>query len=245
MREDDIPTTAAPPEFAFAQARVAVAQICQSAGYDGAQRPALDALADVATRYLKSIAKSSAESANSSGRTESNLFDVIAAVEELRSVEGFGGSWRVRSRCLWRSAAIKDLMRFFKYTNRIPFAQPLPPRTSCPRRERLSVDRDNSGWYGEGRTKHVPRWLPAAEERTEEPKGSESAEERTGEVKWECGKREDADLGEIEMEKMKRGSDNEMEQVLYSKRARASSQKRKDEDEDEDDDEDMKELGKK
>lgn len=237
MREGDIPSTAPPPEFAFALARVAVAQICQSVGYDGAQRPALEALADIATRYLKSIANSSAKSANSSGRTESNLFDVIAAIEELRSVEGFGGSWRVRSRCLWRSAAIKDLIRFFKYTKRIPFAQPLPPKTSS-RRERASIDRDNSGWFGEGRPKHVPRWLPAAEERTEE------AEERAEEVKWE---EECADLGENGMKKkMKRGCDDEFEQVLYSKRVRVRSGKPEEEDDDDDDeDEDTKESAEK
>lgn len=213
MREDELPSEAAAPEFAFTLARVAVAQICQSVGYDGAQKPALEALTEITTRYLKAIAKSSAESANSSRRTESNLFDIIAAIEELRSVEGFGGSWKVRSRSLWGSAAIKDLMKFFKYTDRIPFAQPLPPRMSSYRRERVLMNRDNSEWYDVRRSKHVPRWLPAAE-------GIEAAEERTEEVKWECLKREDANLGENEMKKMKRGCYDEVEQVVSSKRGK-------------------------
>lgn len=211
MVEDENPSAAAAPEFSFTLARVAVAQICQSVGYDGAQKPALEALTDIATRYLKAIAKSSAESANSSGRTESNLFDIIAAIEELRSVQGFAGSWKVRSRSLWRSAAIKDLMKFFKYTDRIPFAQPWPPWMSSSRRERVPVNSDNSEWYDVGRSKHVPRWLPVAER-------IEAAEERTEEVKWECLKREDANWGKIEMKKMKRGCYDEVEQVVSSKR---------------------------
>ncbi|XP_057780092.1 transcription initiation factor TFIID subunit 8-like, partial [Salvia miltiorrhiza] len=158
---------------------VAVAQICQSIGYKGAERPALEYLTNIATRYLKAVAKLSVESANSSGRTESNLFDIVAVIEDLTSVQGFDGAWRVRSQSLWRSAVIRDLMKLVKYTDQTPFAQPLLPRRSCSDKEILLKDRDNNGWYNEGRLKHVPRWLPAVVER------GGGAEEREGEVKWE------------------------------------------------------------
>ncbi|XP_057794897.1 transcription initiation factor TFIID subunit 8-like [Salvia miltiorrhiza] len=84
--------------------------ICQSICYKGAERSALESLTDIATRYLKAVAKLSAESANSSGRTESNLFDIVAAIEDLTSVQGFDGVRRVRSQSLWRSAVIRDSM---------------------------------------------------------------------------------------------------------------------------------------
>ncbi|KAL1553462.1 transcription initiation factor TFIID subunit 8-like [Salvia divinorum] len=216
MREDKICAATAAPNFSFTQARVAVAQICQSIGYKGAERPALEALTDIATRYLKAIAKLSAESANSSGRTESNLFDIAAAIEDLASVQGFDGSWRVRSRSVWRSAAIRDLMKCVKYMDQIPFAQPSPPRVSCSGRGRVLSIRDNSLWYNEGKLKHVPRWLPAVEV---EVLGEEE-EKRRGEVKWEEGfeREEAANLGSSEMKKLKRECyDEDVEQVLVKR----------------------------
>lgn len=210
MREDKISGPAAAPGFSLTLARVAVAQICQSVGYKGAQRPALEALTDIATRYLKAVAKLSAESANSNGRTQSNIFDIIAAIEDLASVEGFEGSWRVRSRSLSRSAVVKDLMRLVKYKDEVPFAQALPPRRSCSERGRGMKKRDDGRWYGEGRLKHVPRWLPAVEGREE---AEAEVEVRKGEVKWECL---DLDGGErreevnVEGKKLKRKCNDEV-----------------------------------
>lgn len=207
MREDKISGPAAAPGFSLTLARVAVAQICQSIGYKGAQRPALDALTDIATRYLKAVAKLSAESANSNGRTQSNIFDIIAAIEDLASVEGFEGSWRVRSRSLLRAAVVKDLMRLVKYKDEVPFAQPLPPRRSCYERGRAMKKRDDGRWYDEGRLKHVPRWLPAVVGREEV---AVEVEERKGEVKWECldldgaERRGEVSVGGDEGKKLKR-----------------------------------------
>ncbi|KAH6781625.1 hypothetical protein C2S51_006918 [Perilla frutescens var. frutescens] len=223
MREDRISSAAATPEFSFTLGRVAVAQICQSIGYNGAQRPALEALTDIVTRYLKAVAKLSTESANSNGRTQSNLSDIIAALEDLASVQGFEGSWRVRSRSLWRSAVIKDLMKLVKYMEQIPFAQPLPPpRRKCSERVGVLKNRDNSGWYNnEGSLKHVPQWLPAVEGGEEE---EVEAEERKGDVKWECldggEKRGEAKLGCDEVKKLKREYNDEMEKVWAAKRGK-------------------------
>ncbi|KAK4386411.1 Transcription initiation factor TFIID subunit [Sesamum angolense] len=74
-------------EFSFTIARVAVAQICQSVGFKGAQNSALEALTDITTRYLEAIAKLGAASCNSNGRSQSNLPDFIVALEDLASIQ--------------------------------------------------------------------------------------------------------------------------------------------------------------
>ncbi|KAG8366939.1 hypothetical protein BUALT_Bualt16G0020300 [Buddleja alternifolia] len=159
-------------EFSFAVARLAVAQICQTVGFNGgAQSRALEALTDIATRYLRAIAKLGAASANSHGRTESNLPDIIVALEELASVQGFVGSSSLRSHStLYTSSAlIKDLMKFVRYREEIPLAQPLPTRSSIVfggakgKFWRCTSDGDSMNrWYNDGEKsrRHVPRWLP-------------------------------------------------------------------------------------
>ncbi|KAL8053542.1 hypothetical protein ABFS82_05G079000 [Erythranthe guttata] len=157
--DDDGISSSSESEYSFSVARVAVAQICQSMGFTGAQKMALEALTDVATMYLKAIAKLGAASANSNGsRTQSNIPDVIVALEDLGSVQGFAGSSTVRERSVYTSAVIKDLIKFVNYSDEIPFARPLPPRTSfSPRQTSSTLHYDD-----EGGSKHVPRWLPPA-----------------------------------------------------------------------------------
>ncbi|KAL8507405.1 hypothetical protein ACS0TY_018091 [Phlomoides rotata] len=197
---------AAPPppesEFSFTLVRVAVGQICQSTGFRRSQNRALEVLTDITTRYLTAIAKLSAAAANSDGRTQSNISDVVSSLEEIASVQGFPGSSNVRSRSLFTSAVIKDLIIFVKYTDEIPFAQPLPPRKNIVKGSLLKA-RDNRGWYNSGGMKHVPRWLPvvAPVER------SEKREEREGEVKWGCLGGEEEERGERKMVKREIMSD--------------------------------------
>ncbi|EYU28998.1 hypothetical protein MIMGU_mgv11b023610mg [Erythranthe guttata] len=83
--DDDDDDEAAPLS---SSARVAVAQICQSMRFKGAQKSALKVLTDVATMYLKAIAKLGAASANSNG------------LEDLGSVQGFAGSSTLRETIL-------------------------------------------------------------------------------------------------------------------------------------------------
>ncbi|XP_027183842.1 transcription initiation factor TFIID subunit 8-like [Coffea eugenioides] len=128
--------------------RIAVAQISQSVGYSAAQTSALDTLANVAARYLGAVAHSAAASANSSGRTQSNIFDIVIALEELGSVQGFPNS---SSQCLISSSILKEIRRFLFYSDEIPFAQPIP-------RQNQPVESRKSG--NEMGLKHVPGWLP-------------------------------------------------------------------------------------
>ncbi|KAK6115785.1 hypothetical protein DH2020_008054 [Rehmannia glutinosa] len=172
MRQNDKPIEEPSPlpesKFSFTLARVAVAQICQSMGFKGAQNPALESLTDVAARYLQAIAKLASASANSDGRTQSNLPDIIVALEDLASVQGFPGSSSTRSVSLYSSPVIKNLMKFVNYTDEIPFARPLPPRKKNVQGVKgkflkYKGDGDNSrGYYLDGDGwRHVPRWLPA------------------------------------------------------------------------------------
>lgn len=148
-------------EFSLSIVRIAVAQICQSVGYNAARTSALDTLSNIATCYLKAVAKSAADSANSCGRTHSNSFDVVVAFEELiGSVEGFSGasSWSKLQSSITSSSLLKDIGKFVLYSDEIPFAQPLPRKifTRHPRihrKEKASYNYKINLW-------HVPRWLP-------------------------------------------------------------------------------------
>ncbi|KAK6118298.1 hypothetical protein DH2020_047971 [Rehmannia glutinosa] len=157
-------------------------------GLQGAQISALEALTDVATRYLQAIAKLAVASANSGGRTQSNLPDIIVALEDLASLQGFPGNSSIRSRSLYTSTVIKDSMKFVEYTDEIPFARPLPPRKIfCQGAKgkylKYRGDGDNSRGYRDGDSlRHVPRWLPAVPV----VEGKEKGEEGKREVKWGC-----------------------------------------------------------
>ncbi|CAI9760037.1 unnamed protein product [Fraxinus pennsylvanica] len=175
------------PEFSFRLSKVALAQICKSVGFKEAQSSALEALTDIATRYLKVIAKLAADSANSRRRTESNLLDVVVALEDLGSVRGFRGGSDTNLHTLYKSQVVKDLMEFVKYTHEIPFAQPLDGKFFC-RGGKVNFLKhrgveDNNNWYSDGvGLMHVPRWLPIMPEMGGEEKG----EERKREGKWGC-----------------------------------------------------------
>ncbi|KAE9465102.1 hypothetical protein C3L33_03002, partial [Rhododendron williamsianum] len=172
------PSETDPSTFAFAVTRIASAQICQSVGFTSARRSALDTLTDVAARYLRALARSAASA--SSGRTQSNLLDVVRALEDLASVHGFRGAWDPSRRPL-ASATLTDLSSFVERTDEIPFAKPLP-RPPSPERAVFTAK-----WTG---VLHVPRWLPAFPEMGEREIGGEKRvkeEERSG-VVGSCGK---------------------------------------------------------
>ncbi|XP_073129054.1 transcription initiation factor TFIID subunit 8 [Henckelia pumila] len=182
--------------YSYGLLRVAVAQICQSMGFKGAQHSALQVITDIAARYLKTVAKAAATSANARGRTQSNLPDIILALEDLASVQGFPGASRVDPHSLYASAAIKDLMNFVKYTDEIPFAQPLPPRTIFSQQGKLSGPSDVR-WQCDGENmRHVPSWLPAL------PSVAvpEEKERKWEEGRWGClnggERREEGDRGQ-------------------------------------------------
>ncbi|KAL0396600.1 UNVERIFIED_CONTAM: Transcription initiation factor TFIID subunit [Sesamum calycinum] len=79
-------------EFAQAIARIAVAQVCESLGFQSFQQSALDTLADVGVRYIRELGKTACAFANLANRSQCNVFDVIQGLEDLGSVQGFSGA---------------------------------------------------------------------------------------------------------------------------------------------------------
>ncbi|WOG96962.1 hypothetical protein DCAR_0416301 [Daucus carota subsp. sativus] len=139
--------------YHLAVTRVAVAQICRSVGFKSVQNSALSVITDIAGKYLQAIASGAVSAANSAGRTESNVVDIVAALEHLHSNTGFpGGSGVNFGFC--SSGLLTDVMKFVKYTDEIPFAKPL-------RRERLRDKISNTCYENcENRRSYVPKWLP-------------------------------------------------------------------------------------
>ncbi|CAI0392660.1 unnamed protein product [Linum tenue] len=148
------PPESNPSDCANGIARIAVAQVCQSVGFKSAEGPALETLTRVAGLYLKTLAKAAASYSGDSNRTESNAFDVVNALHELESAQGFAGASDPRGCCLVRSSVVKDAQRFLNTIDEIPFAKPIPradgsgssPAPPC------------SGARPRG--KHIPDWLP-------------------------------------------------------------------------------------
>ncbi|KAL6992030.1 hypothetical protein U1Q18_010141 [Sarracenia purpurea var. burkii] len=153
-RDDD---EMGPAQFAAAIARIAVAQICKSAGFSSIQRAALETLTDVAARYLRILAVAAASYAISSGRTQSNLYDVVRALEDLASVQGFRGASNLNHSVL-ASSTLTDLAKFVKYSDEIPFAKPIRLRR-CPEQTIPLPGNDQKLTRSVGFL-HIPRWLP-------------------------------------------------------------------------------------
>jgi transcription initiation factor TFIID subunit 8 len=94
-REPEKPAAQRKPsgvEFAQAIAKIAVAQICESEGFQTFQQSAIETLSDVAVRYIRDVGKTAHYYANLAGRTECNVFDIIQGLEDLGSAQGFLGA---------------------------------------------------------------------------------------------------------------------------------------------------------
>ncbi|KAL6956471.1 hypothetical protein U1Q18_044377 [Sarracenia purpurea var. burkii] len=143
-------------DFAQAIAKIAVAQVCESAGFQSFQQSALSTLSDVAVRYIREIGKTANCYANSTGRTESNVFDIIQGLEDLGSAQGFLGASNV-NHCLAGSGIVREITQYVGEAEEIPFAYSIP---SFP----VIKDRKPSPSFAQiGETlplDHIPSWLP-------------------------------------------------------------------------------------
>ncbi|XP_022879473.1 transcription initiation factor TFIID subunit 8-like [Olea europaea var. sylvestris] len=117
--------TSGSDDFAQAIARIAVAQICESLGYQSFQQSALDTLSDVGVRYIREIGKNAMCYANLTNRNECNVFDVIQGLEDLGSVQGFSGASDY-NHCLSGSGVVRDIIRYVYETEEFPFAHSIP-----------------------------------------------------------------------------------------------------------------------
>ena len=143
--------------FGRAVSKIVVAQICESVGFESSKESALDALADIAIRYICDLGKMANFYANLTGRTECNVFDIIRALEVLEASQGFPGAADV-SRCLASSGVIKEIVGYVGSAEEIPFAQPVP-RFPVMKNRRLIPSFVQMGENPPGH--HIPTWLPA------------------------------------------------------------------------------------
>lgn len=148
---------AAGDDFGRAVSKVAVAQICESAGYQCVKESALEAFADTVIRYVRDLGKMAGFYANLAGRSECNVFDLIRALEDLELSQGFLAASE-HSQCLVGTGILRDTIGIVSAREEIPFSQPIP---------RFPVIKDRNAvpsfiQLGEATpSKHIPEWLPA------------------------------------------------------------------------------------
>ncbi|KAJ8458825.1 hypothetical protein OPV22_031751 [Ensete ventricosum] len=142
-------------EFSHAVTKIAVGQICESVGFHGSNRTAINAMADIMVRYICDLGKSANFYANLAGRTSCNVFDIIQGLEDLSSSRGFSGASDVH-RCLVGSGVVREITQFVT-TEEVPFAQPISRypvrRTPKPTPSFAQVGETSSGT-------HIPDWVP-------------------------------------------------------------------------------------
>ncbi|XP_027074650.1 transcription initiation factor TFIID subunit 8-like [Coffea arabica] len=143
-------------DFGLSIAKVAVAQICEAAGFQGFQRTALDTLSDVAVRHILEIGKTGNMFANLAGRSQSNVFDIIQGLEDLGSIQGFSGASDV-DHCLLGSGTVREMVRYVGEAEEIPFAYSLPGFPVLKERE---PGRTFEQTGGSPPAEHIPPWLP-------------------------------------------------------------------------------------
>lgn len=148
-------------EFSHAAAKVAVAQVCESVGYEHFKDPALESLARFAVQYVLQIGKTATSFANLTGRSQCNVFDIALALEDLT---GSGdGKISPESCSVVRSVKLREIVDFVNSSEEIPFTQPLPrfPVAISDGSKKMMMI---PSFVEIGETppgKHVPLWLPA------------------------------------------------------------------------------------
>ncbi|EEF32236.1 transcription initiation factor TFIID subunit 8 [Ricinus communis] len=152
--ETHSPKATDPSDFPFQITKISVSQICQSVGFKSTQLSALETLTHIATLYLKNLAKASASYSSASNRTQSNVFDIINALHDLSSIQGFTGASTLHytSNILSSSRVVKDLSVFVNSIVEIPFAKPIPRVNPVPPRRSLGLESTSM--------QHIPKWLP-------------------------------------------------------------------------------------
>ncbi|WZY74936.1 transcription initiation factor TFIID subunit 8-like [Brassica napus] len=158
-------------DFAYALARMAVAQICEGveitsyqesharegARFSSFHETALETLTEVVIQYIQSVGKTTQFYANMAGRVEGNAMDIVQALEDLGSGLGFSGAPDVE-RCLAESGVVKDIIRYTAEAEEVPFVYSLP-RFPFNRGKRPAPSFAEVG--AELPDEHIPVWLPA------------------------------------------------------------------------------------
>ncbi|KAM6575169.1 hypothetical protein CsatA_023496 [Cannabis sativa] len=178
----EIESESTPPDFSFAIAKIAVAQICNAAGFKYTRLSAIDTLTLVTTNYIEAIAKSSASIAAASNRSQSNIFDITNALHDLESHRGFSGASNLHrtNYCLLTSALLAELSHFVDSNVETPFAKPIPRRRFLDTNAREKSNPSPNPL----RAPHIPNWLPQLPEFAKCDAVS-SSHHKNGEEMWE------------------------------------------------------------
>lgn len=145
-------------DFGLGLSRIAVAQVCESVGFEGCTEPALDSLAEIAIRYICDLGRTSKFLANLAGRAESNVFDVVQGLEDLVMSQGYSGVSDFHTGCVASSGAIREIKSYVETAEEVPFSQPVP-RFPVLREPRMIPSFLQMGEVPS--SKHIPDWLPA------------------------------------------------------------------------------------
>ncbi|CAI9752749.1 unnamed protein product [Fraxinus pennsylvanica] len=143
-------------DFAEAISRIAVAQLCESLGFQSIQQSALNTLSDVAVRYITEVGRTANYKANLANRSEGNAFDVIQGLEDLGFIQGLSGG-SDPSHCLPGSAVVRDIIRYIEEVEENPFVYSVPCFPVVKERKL------NPGLKQTGESspkEHIPDWLP-------------------------------------------------------------------------------------
>nr|AAM61252.1 unknown [Arabidopsis thaliana] len=147
-------------EFSHAAAKAAVAQVCESVGYENFKDPALESLSGFALQYILQLGKTATSFANLTGRSQCNVFDIILALDDLTDNNGEQGI-SSESCSLGRSIKLREIIDFVNSSEEIPSSQPLPsfPVAISDRSRKMIPSFVEIGETPPG--KHIPLWLPA------------------------------------------------------------------------------------
>lgn len=156
-REIETSKSANANEFGREVAKIAMAQICESVGFDSLKESALESMTDIMVRYVCDLGKTANFYANVANRTECNLFDVVQGLEDLGSSTGFSGASE-GAQCLTSSGLVREIVDFVSSGEEIPFAQPVP---YFPVMRNRSLIPSFSQIGETPSSNHIPSWLPA------------------------------------------------------------------------------------
>ncbi|XP_059646844.1 transcription initiation factor TFIID subunit 8-like [Cornus florida] len=144
-------------QFGRAVAKIAVAQICESVGFESFHESALEALSDIALQYLRDLGKTANFYANLAGRTDCSVFDVLQGLEDINSLKPSLVASEA-SHCLAGSGTVREIVEYMESAEEIPIAQPVP-HFPVIRDRRMTPSFMQMGEMPA--FKHIPAWLPA------------------------------------------------------------------------------------
>lgn len=137
-----------PDEYGRKVSKMAVAQICEAIGFDSVKQSSLQALSEIALRFISDLGKSSNFYANLAGRSQSNVFDILKASEDLSGVYSSTSDFA------------EQREQLEEVEMEIPFANPIP-RFPVITSRMIENQSPSFSQMGETKSKHIPDWLPA------------------------------------------------------------------------------------